>query len=215
MQFLVFLLTVVAPTGVVGRRPIVPLRHPPLRIRMAASTAVEPPLLQLLEERRVGEFFRGAAAEPPAVVALLKDTGLAGVIAYLFTAASFYLLAGTIGEVTFHAVSGQWLDPRVVLLPDGAAGKTEALAAIASFYLLCKPFAPVRLGGALLLTPDVKRFIDARPALVAFLDGIGELWAASFGVVFASLSAPLRRAALKDELLELARESRGGVEALD
>ena len=182
----------------------------------ATAAAREPPLLQLLEERKIAAFFKGAFAEPPAVLDLLKDAGGNGVIAYIVVAASFYAVAGSLGEVSFYAASGQWVDPRVLLLPDGAEGKAETLAALASFYLLCKPFAPVRLGGALLLTPDVKRFIDARPALVSFFSEVNSAWDASVGQVAAlPIFASVRRAALKDELLELARECRGGIDALD
>ena len=179
------------------------------------AVALEPSLLQLLEEKRVIQFFKAASAEPPAVVELLKDAGPVAGIAYLIVAASFYAVAASIGELTVFAASGSWIDPRILLLPDGAEGKAEVLAALASFYLLCKPFAPVRLGGALFVTPDVKNFIEARPALVSFLESAAELWDASFGLVFATLSAPVRRELLKDEFLELARESRGGIDPLD
>ena len=181
----------------------------------ASAAAVEPPLLQLLEERQLVAFFKGALDEPSAVVKLLKEAGGGGIIAYAIVAVSFYAVAGSLGELTFHAASGAWLDPRVLLLPDGAEGKAEVLAALASFYLFCKPFAPVRLGGALLLTPDVKRFIDNRPALVSFFGQVGALWDGSLGRAIGVLTAGLRRAALKDELLELARECRGGIDQLD
>jgi hypothetical protein len=164
-------------------------------------------LLQLLEERRVVQFFKAASAEPQDLFQLLKDAGASGGIAYFVVAASFYAVAASIGEVAFYSASGTWVDPSVLLLPDGAAGKAETAAILASFYLLCKPFAPVRIGGALLLTPDVKRFIEARPALVGLL--------AALGGFFDSLTAPIRRVALKDEFLDLARECRGGIDAFD
>ena len=76
------------------------------------------------------------------------------------------------GQVGYHAVSGTWYDPRVLLAEDGAEGKAEALLLAGSFYLACKPFAPLRLGGALVLTPGVKRLAQAAPAVDAALQGI-------------------------------------------
>ena len=147
------------------------------------------PLLTLLEERRLGALLKRAAAEPPAVLALLQDAGFAGVLAYAMVFVAFYSVAVPVGEVAYHTASGGWVDPRVLLEEDGAPGKAEFLALSASFYLLCKvrltltplsptltplsvaltlhlpslpcqPFAPLRLGGALLLTPDVKRVLS-------------------------------------------------------
>tara|TARA_B100000795_G_scaffold94754_1_gene69471 strand:- start:140 stop:295 length:156 start_codon:yes stop_codon:yes gene_type:complete len=48
------------------------------------------------------------------------------------------------------------------LAEDGAEGKAEALVLAGSFYLACKPLAPLRLGGGLLLTPSVKRVAQVR-----------------------------------------------------
>ena len=53
-------------------------------------------------------------------------------------------------------------DPRALLAEDGAEGKAEALVLAGSFYLACKPLAPLRLGGGLLLTPGVKRVAQVR-----------------------------------------------------
>ena len=65
-------------------------------------------------------------------------------------------------------------DPRALLVEDGAEGKAEALVLAGSFYLACKPLAPLRLGGALLLTPGVKRIAQATPLLQAALEGISD-----------------------------------------
>jgi len=67
--------------------------------------------------------------------------------------------------------------PSAVTMPS----RFRFLALSASFYLLCKPFAPLRLGGALVLTPDVKRFIEERPALGRLSKGISEFWDATVG----------------------------------
>ena len=86
-------------------------------------------------------------AEPKALLPLLQDAGIYGVVAYLCAFALFYASAVPIAEVGYHAVSGTWYDPRVLLAEDGAEGKAEALLLAGSFYLACKPFAPLRLGG--------------------------------------------------------------------
>jgi len=66
-------------------------------------------------------------------------------------------VAGTISEVGYHYLRGGWVDPHKLFLEDGAEGKAETLALLATFYRACKQFAPVKLGGALLITPDVKQ----------------------------------------------------------
>ena len=65
--------------------------------------------------------------------------------------------AGTISEVGYHYLRGGWVDPHKLFLEDGAEGKAETLALLATFYRECKQFAPVKLGVALLITPDVKQ----------------------------------------------------------
>ena len=127
---------------------------------------------------------------------------------------------------------GVWFDPRPLLQEDGADGKAEALAGFAAFYLACKPFGPAKLGGALVLTPGVRRFVQQRPVLLALVEAV-----ATVGAQVSTLLAPVReavspltsgitavvgsayrglrpRAALKAELLELADKSAGGTKPL-
>lgn len=187
-------------------------------------------LLQLLEERKLGQFLGQAFDKPKDLLFLLKDAGAAGVVAYLICFVIFYSVAGSLGELVYHSASGQWLDPREVFLEDGTTRKAETLALLASFYLACKPLAPLRIGGALLLTPDVNRFIEARPALVSALAVMEKGLDASVGAGVRTVSraiapiatalteapplAPLRRSLLKTELLELAQSANGGIEPL-
>lgn len=186
---------------------------------MKDATEADVPLLQLLEERQLGAVLQRAFDEPRSLLDLLKDAGGAGVVAYMVVFAAFYSVAVPVGMVAYYSYSGEWFDPLVLLQDDGSAAKVEALAVLASFYLLCKPFAPVRLGGALLLTPDVKQFIQARPALVAAFAALGEGWDATAGRAGRALGEAasrfypsfLQRAALKAELSDLAATSRGGV----
>lgn len=217
--------------------------HVPCRaatVSMAASTgedAESATLLTLLDEKRLGAVCKRAFEEPQQILELLKDAGFAGVLAYAVVFVTFYSIAVPIGEVGYHLASGRWVDPRVLLEADGAA-KAEALALIGSFYLLCKPLAPVRLGGALLLTPDAKRFVERTPWLRGLLAQAAKLWEGSFGRLAgageeleadATSWAPteadwaaarrtltsayppfVQRAALRAEVVELAARASGG-----
>jgi len=190
---------------------------------MRATAATQPePLISLLEQRDIGGLVKAVGDDPPAMLRLLQDAGPYGVFAYLLVFIAFYGIAVPVAEVAYHAASGSWLDPRVLLLQDGTDGKAEALALCATFYLLCKPFAPLRLGGALLLTPDVKRFVKKRPAIVAALAtssaAVQPVWALAtdtLGTVGrAAYQAIAPRQALKDEFLELAARSSAGTKQL-
>ena len=49
-----------------------------------------------------------------------QDAGFAGVLAYFIAFLAFYSTAIPIGELAYHAASGQWLDPRALLQEDGS-----------------------------------------------------------------------------------------------
>ena len=114
-------------------------------------------LTELLEEKRVVQLLRRGFQEPKSLLGLLKDAGAYGVVAYALVFVIFYGAAGTISEVGYHYLRGGWVDPHKLFLEDGAEGKAETLALLATFYRECKQFAPVKLGVALLITPDVKQ----------------------------------------------------------
>lgn len=170
-------------------------------------------LTELLEQKRVVQFLQRGWQEPKSLVGLLKDAGAYGVLAYVLVIVVFYGVAGTLSDVTYHYLSGGgWVDPRKLFLEDGAEGKAETLALIVSFYLACKPLEPVKLGGALLLTPDVKRFVRQRPALMA----VGEAMRAvvePVGGTFYQTVTPrwIKAALLKTELLALADKAKAGI----
>lgn len=151
-------------------------------------------LTELLENRRVIQLFQRGWQEPKSLLGLLKDAGIYGVIAYALVFVLFYGTAGTLAEVFYHYLSGNWVDPRMLFLDDDAEGKAETLALLATFYLACQPFTPVKVGGALLITPDVMRFVRKRPAL---------------------MPRSFKSAMLKSELLTLADKSNAGVGTLD
>ena len=176
-------------------------------------------LLELLEEREYRGVLSRAFEKPSAVIDLIRDAGLAGVVAYFIAAATFYSVACTAGELAYHLQTSEWVDPRVLLATEDTPDRAATLALLASFYLACKPFAPLRLCGALVLIPTVQRFIEARPALVAAVAAAGEVWdgtvgAAARAVAQSPVAAPVRRELLKAELLELAAKSEGGIAPL-
>ncbi|KAL3770738.1 hypothetical protein ACHAW5_001455 [Stephanodiscus triporus] len=185
-----------------------------------AATLAE--LTELLEEKRVVQLLRRGMQEPKSLIGLLRGAGAYGVIAFALVYVVFYGTAGTLAELSYHCLSGGWVDPRMLLLEDGADGKAETLALLAAFYLACKPFAPLKLGGALLITPDVERFVSQqkqRPAIVALGEAVravvGPATAAveSAGAAVYRKVAParLRAAILKSELLSLAEKAEAGV----
>ncbi len=73
-------------------------------------------------------------------------------------------------DITTSEARGGWVDPHKLFLEDGAKGKAKTLVLLETFYRVCKPFAPVKLGGALLITPDIKRFVGRRRLAVVPLD---------------------------------------------
>jgi hypothetical protein len=170
-------------------------------------------LTELLEEKRVVQLLRRGWQEPKSLLGLLKDAGAYGVVAYALVFVIFYGAAGTLSEVGYHFLRGGWVDPRKLFLEDGADGKAETLALLATFYLACKPFTPVQLGGALLITPDVKRFVDPRRLAVVALGEAATVGVQSVGGAIYRTLAPrrLRAALLKDELLALADRAQAGV----
>ena len=157
------------------------LRVPPVRSPPAANA----PLLSLLEEKRLGDALGSVLADPSKVGELLSDAGMAGALAYAassrLSAAAFWVVAAPVGELVYHHGTEAWVDPRVLLEHDGVDGKAETMALIASYYLFCKIFSPLRLGGTLLLFPDVKRFLEERPAFITLAEGVPAGWDAPAG----------------------------------
>jgi hypothetical protein len=177
-----------------------------------ALSSAEVPLLELIDRNELGGALQRTARDPSAVVGLLKDAGFAGVVAYFVAFVCFYGVALPTGYLGYHAATGVWMNPSLLLQADGAEGRAETLALCISYYFLLKPLAPVRLGGAIFLTPKAKRFIAARPAVEQSLAAIGtfiEPFYAGVGAISASVSRVIApRQSAKAELLELARRDR-------
>ncbi|KAL1504410.1 hypothetical protein AB1Y20_010816 [Prymnesium parvum] len=135
-----------------------------------------------------------ARREPAALLKALEAAGTAGAASYAVVELSFFAVALPVGYLGWHAATGEWLQPWLLLQDDGASGRAELLALLLSYVLLLKGFFPLRLGATLLLTPYTQRLLSALPAR----GGGGE--AARLG--------------LKATVRSLARQSRGG-EPLD
>merc|ERR1719313_240160 len=90
--------------------------------------------------------------------------GVAGAISYTVVELSFFAIALPIGYVAWHASTGEWLRPLLLLAEDGVEGKARLLGLLLSYVVLLKSFFPVRLGSTLLLSYVVllKSFFPVR-----------------------------------------------------
>jgi len=149
-------------------------------------------LFDLVERRDFSGLVTRAGQEPASLLELVKDAGVAGAIAYTVVELSFFAIALPIGYFAWHASTGEWLQPLLLLREDGVDGKARVLGLLLSYIVLLKSLFPVRLGSTLLLTPTMKRLLD--------------------GLQPVAVGASERAEALKSELLELASASRGGIE---
>lgn len=121
-----------------SRLPLAP-RRPPARL--------PPPLL--LEEK----------SDPLAEV---KAAGIAGIISYFCVEVTFFAIALPIGYFAWHASTGEWLQPQLLMQSDSGEDKVRLVGLILSYVVLLKTLFPVRLGATLLLTPVTKRLIGER-----------------------------------------------------
>ena len=124
----------------------------------------------------------------------VKEAGLAGGLSYFAVEVTFFAIALPVGYLAWHASTGEWLQPLVLLQEDGAEGKVRLLGLLLSYVVLLKTLFPLRLGSTLLLTPVTKRLLEGLPAVGG---------------------AAVERATLKAELLSLAEQSRGGLDAFE
>ena len=78
------------------------------------------------------------ADKPVAIIELLQEAGLSGIIAYAICFVCFYPSPAPPSNWPYHR-QRTVVDPRI-LQDDGATGKAETPALLGSFYLACKPF---------------------------------------------------------------------------
>jgi hypothetical protein len=100
-----------------------------------------------------------AREDPQAVLALVKDAGLAGAISYTVVELSFFAIALPVGVFAWHASTGEWLQPLLLFREDGFEGKARILGLLLSYIVLLKTLFPLRLGSTLLLTPRTARLL--------------------------------------------------------
>ena len=167
----------------------------------AAADLSKPSLFELIADRDFGSLVQRAREEPTSLLELVKDAGISGAISYTVVELSFFAIALPTGFFTWHATTGEWLQPLLLLQEDGVEGKARLLGLLLSYIVLLKSFFPVRLGSTVLLTPYIKRLLDSLPALPL--------------PPSSTFTAGAQRRSLKAELLELARASRGGIEPFD
>ena len=203
MAFVVLLLALPATSAFQGLAVKWPSKLIPHRVRAEAPKAAvsESSLFQLVEQRDFGAVVQRAREEPRTLLDFVKDAGVAGAISYTVVELSFFTIALPIGYFSWHASTGEWLQPMLLLAEDGIEGKARLLGLLLSYIVLLKSLFPVRLGSTLLLTPYTKRAIDGMVSLPS--------WRVAGG------ADAVRRRALKAELMELAAVSRGGIDPFD
>ena len=147
----------------VGRASLPSARMPLSRRAHMSLSSTEPTAWELVEQRDFGALFEQAKEEPSTLLGLVKDAGVAGAISYTVVELVFWAIALPIGIFSWHASTGEWLQPLLLLQADGVEGKARLLGLLLSYVLLLKTLFPVRLGSTLLLTPYTKRFVDSLP----------------------------------------------------
>jgi len=152
-------------------------------------------LMELARRRDFQSFVAQARDEPSSVLQLVKDAGVAGAISYTAVELTFFAVALPVGYVAWHASTGEWLQPLLLLRGDDVEGKARLLGLLLSYVVLLKTLFPVRLGSTLLLTPYTQRLIG--------------------GLTLPSGRGAAARGSLKAEIRSLAASSRGGVLPFD
>jgi len=152
-------------------------------------------LMELARRRDFQSFVAQARDEPSSVLQLVKDAGVAGAISYTAVELTFFAVALPVGYVAWHASTGEWLQPLLLLRGDDVEGKARLLGLLLSYVVLLKTLFPVRLGSTLLLTPYTQRLLG--------------------GLTLPSGRGAAARGSLKAEIRSLAASSRGGVLPFD
>ncbi|EOD32750.1 hypothetical protein EMIHUDRAFT_471624 [Emiliania huxleyi CCMP1516] len=188
--------------GIGVRAPALSLRATPA-VSMGEADAS---LMELARRRDFQSFVAQARDEPSSVLQLVKDAGVAGAISYTAVELTFFAVALPVGYVAWHASTGEWLQPLLLLRGDDVEGKARLLGLLLSYVVLLKTLFPVRLGShppcqrhalgsTLLLTPYTQRLLG--------------------GLTLPSGRGAAARGSLKAEIRSLAASSRGGVLPFD
>ena len=81
--------------------------------RDAANSQSSTTTLQLLRNPRV--FLQQAQEDPSTLLQLVKDAGVSGAISYTIVELTFFSVALPIGYLAWHASTGEWLQPLLLL----------------------------------------------------------------------------------------------------
>lgn len=128
--------------GIGVRAPALSLRATPA-VSMGEADAS---LMELARRRDFQSFVAQARDEPSSVLQLVKDAGVAGAISYTAVELTFFAVALPVGYVAWHASTGEWLQPLLLLRGDDVEGKARLLGLLLSYVVLLKTLFPVRLG---------------------------------------------------------------------
>ena len=116
----------------VGRASLPSARMPLSRRAHMSLSSTEPTAWELVEQRDFGALFEQAKDEPSTLLGLVKDAGVAGAISYTVVELVFWAIALPIGIFSWHASTGEWLQPLLLLQADGVEGKARLLGLLLS-----------------------------------------------------------------------------------
>lgn len=136
------------------------LVSPAVALTVAPSTTLlrTPPAAAA---RRSLPLLAADDAEKPDPLALVKEAGLAGIVSYFCVEVSFFAVALPTGYVLWHANTGEWLQPLLLLQEGSGEDKVRLVGLILSYIVLLKTLFPLRLGATLALTPKMRNVLNA------------------------------------------------------
>ena len=89
----------------------------------------------------------------------VRAAGLAGAVAYFCVECTFFAIALPMGYLLWHANTGEWLQPLLLLQTGTSEEKARLIGLVVSYVVLLKALFPVRLGATVLATPVIQRLM--------------------------------------------------------
>ena len=89
----------------------------------------------------------------------VRAAGLAGAVAYFCVECTFFAIALPTGYLVWHANTGEWLQPLLLLQTGTSEEKVRLIGLVLSYVVLLKTLFPVRLGATMLATPVIQRLM--------------------------------------------------------
>jgi hypothetical protein len=132
---------------------------------VAQGPARSGPRLQIRAGTRLQEKVTPdvSADDEGSIFERVKALGVPGAVSLFGVKLTTYAIAIPAGYVGWHASTGEWLDP-TLLLSDGlgdAEAKARLLGLWASYYLLLKVTVPFQLGAAYALAPFTRTVLES------------------------------------------------------